>query len=114
MNCILNKTPINASTNRSIGGRAPSTYLQTLTRDISPERLADVLKAHWINPDYLSVDWVPEAIVERGQRMMKAIADAMGRTLQDPGEAIWKELESSGFARSERGLNSDAAAVGQG
>ena len=46
--------------------------------------------------------------------MMKAIADAMGRTLQDPGEAIGKELESSGFALSERGLDSAAAAVGQG
>ena len=112
MNCILNKTPINASTNRSIGGRAPSVYLQTLTRDISPERLTEVLKAHWINPEYLSVDWFPEVIVERGQRMMRGIADAMGRKLQDPSEAIWKELESSGFIRSERGLGSGSATKG--
>ena len=103
MNCIINKTPVNASTNRSIGGRAPSVYFRTLLRDISENRLEQTLKGHWINPEYFVLDWFPETMVDRACQMMRAIGDAMGRELQNPTEAVWNELGRSGFSRENRG-----------
>ena len=47
-NSVINKTPIDAETNRIIGGRAPSKYLprlqQDISQDISPVSLDDILK----------------------------------------------------------------------
>ena len=49
-NSIINKTPIDATTNRIIGGSAPSVYLRRLQNDISEEVLDRVLRSHWAPP----------------------------------------------------------------
>ena len=63
---IINKTPIDATTNKIIGGDAPSVYLPKLQKYMPSEKvdqaekateqrrgLDRVLEAHWINPEWL-------------------------------------------------------------
>jgi hypothetical protein len=51
INSVLNQTFINARTNRSIGGRAPSQYLGVIERDLKGGALAQVLRSHLIAPE---------------------------------------------------------------
>lgn len=53
VNCILNKTPIDASTNRSIGANAPSKYLPIIEKELKSNSLSEVLKSHYIDEDLL-------------------------------------------------------------
>ncbi len=56
--CIVNKTALSAASNRAIGGRAPSQYLQTIEREagISPDRMDELLASHLIDPHALRGD----------------------------------------------------------
>lgn len=51
-NSIVNKTPISAKTNRSIGGSAPSAYLSKLEKHagISLQRMDEILGSHLLDP----------------------------------------------------------------
>lgn len=55
---IVNKTALSARTNRSIGGRAPQSYLAALERsaEIAPSRMDEILRSHAIDPDALRRD----------------------------------------------------------
>ena len=100
-NSIINKTPIDAGTNRRIGGNAPSRYLSRLRNDISPDTLDQVLRAHWLNPELLAADKFAECFVERGQAMLDLVGRAMGKELTDGREAFWRVLNSAGFVEEE-------------
>ncbi len=78
---IINKTPINAETNRRIGGRAPSEYLPLLEKD-NP-KLDEVLRSHWLNPELLWTDNFSKSFMERGQLMLGLIGEAMGKEVSD-------------------------------
>ena len=95
---IINKTPIDANTNKKIGGNAPSAYLKRLEGNyIKLEVLRQVLRAHWLNPDSLAADQFAECFAERGAEMMKLIGQAMGKQLSDGRGVFWSALESAGF-----------------
>lgn len=94
---IINKTPIDAKTNRIIGGNAPSVYLKRLERDIKPDKLQQALRAHWLNPDLLAADQFAECFVERGEAMLELIGQAMGKPLSVGRGVFWSTLESAGF-----------------
>lgn len=96
-NSVINKTPIDALTNHIIGGRAPSSYLSRLERDIQPEILDRVLEAHWINPDLLRDDNFAEAFVQRGAAMMELISKAMGKSLPSGREVFQNALYQAGL-----------------
>lgn len=52
-NSVVNKTPLSARTNRTIGGRAPSEYIGALeggTHKILAERVDELLASHKISP----------------------------------------------------------------
>jgi hypothetical protein len=53
VNSALNQTLINARTNRTIGGRAPSEYLDLIERDLkgAPMSLSNVLRSHLITAE---------------------------------------------------------------
>ena len=78
-NSIINKTPIDAVTNRVIGGRAPSAYLPRLKNQNAG--LDQVLQSHWLNPDLLAEDKFSECFIERGEKMLYLIGKAMGREI---------------------------------
>ena len=97
-NSIINKTPIDATTNRIIGGRAPSTYLNRLQqRDIGSESLDRVLEAHWISPTLLRSDNFAEFFVQRGEVMMNLIGEVMGKDLSSGREVFQNALYRAGL-----------------
>ena len=94
---VINKTPIDAITNKIIGGNAPSVYLPRLERDISREKLQQVLKAHWIVPELLRSDKFAECFVERGEEMLELIGEAMGKNLPNGRDVFQDALKSAGL-----------------
>jgi hypothetical protein len=95
---IVNKTPISATTNRIIGGRAPSTYLARLQKDasIKPERMDQILATHVIVPELLRADDFDRFFQQRAQALLDRIKAATGKSAEqlagaaevgDPAEA---------------------------
>ena len=95
-NSIINKTPIDAKTNRIIGGNAPSRYLPKLLEENSEVR--QVLEAHWLNPDLLGSDNFAECFVQRGEAMLGLIGAAMGKQITGGQETFWAVLSGAGIA----------------
>jgi hypothetical protein len=85
-NSIVNKTALSASTNRMIGGDAPSSYLRRLQRDydIDEERMDGFLRTHLIEPDQLRTDDFLGMIVARGEALLAEIQEATGRSVGGP------------------------------
>ncbi len=93
-NSVINKTPIDARTNRIIGGKKPSAYLQKLDKEIS--NLDQVLKEHWLEPRVVRANNFSESFVKRGQEMFELINKAMGKPLVDGRKAFREALKSGG------------------
>lgn len=96
-NSIINKTPIDSTTNRIIGGAAPSRYLARLKEYIAPDRLRDVLESHWLNPDALADDDFATCFIERGEQMLGLIGSAMGKEISGGREAFRSALVRAGL-----------------
>ncbi len=96
-NSIINKTPIDAKTNHTIGGSAPSRYLGRLRKENG--ELNQVLDSHWIDSDLLEADKFSECFVQRGEAMLNLIGNAMGKQIAGGQEALWAILASAGFSR---------------
>ena len=97
-NSIVNKTPINAGTNKKIGGRAPSEYLLQLRQNMAASDLDAVLQSHLVNPDALSSDDFAEYFVDRGEALLKLIGEAIGKELPNGRETFREALNSAGLA----------------
>ena len=82
-NSIVNKTPISASTNREIGGSAPSKYLAKIEKkgEVDPETLDSYLTSHWIAPSLCRTDDFDQFIIDRAKKLLDAISAAMGKTV---------------------------------
>ena len=94
-NSVINKTPINAETNRIIGGQSPSRYCAKL--DQATDNLDRVLEAHKIRPELLRSDRFAELFVERGQSMFELINTAMGKQSRNSCESFKNALSSAGY-----------------
>ena len=99
-NSIINKTPIDASTNRKIGGVAPSIYLPRLKNDISVDDLYRVLRAHWINPESLAADQFAKCFVQRGEAMLELIGKVMGKPMPSGEDIFRNALNAAGLGQS--------------
>lgn len=82
-NSIVNKTPISASSNREIGGYAPSVYLGKLEKkgSVSPEDLDSYVETHWIDHNLLRSDDFQHFIIDRAKKLLVAIEQATGRKI---------------------------------
>ncbi|MGO7347438.1 DUF262 domain-containing protein [Rhizobium ruizarguesonis] len=84
-NSIVNKTPLASSTNRMLGGAAPSAYLGRLTKgnesnpSIAADRLAAILKSHEIDEELLLADNFTGFMDDRRSRLLAMIEAAMGK-----------------------------------
>lgn len=77
---IVNKTPLAASTNRSIGGAAPSKYLERIIQDEVPrEALVEHLQSHLILPEHLWTDDFDKYFENRQTALLHQIAIVMGK-----------------------------------
>ena len=93
---IINKTPIDARTNRIIGGKAPSEYLKQLQAHVPEGQLRGILESHWIGIGDLESDDFVKSFVARGQHMLDLIAAAMGKTVVDSRETLREALKREG------------------
>lgn len=112
-NSVINKTPIDARTNRIIGGNAPSLYLKRLSNDIRPDALQQVLRSHWINPELLAADQFAECFVTRGEAMLALIGRAMGKPIPNGSTTFREALESAGVVEEFDDPEDEHDAVGQ-
>ncbi len=81
-NSVINKTPIYASSNRSIGGHAPSVYLRTMAgKGLSEEKIVQAIESHKINFGYLSADNFEDYFIDRTKQILKCIEKAMGKSI---------------------------------
>ena len=93
---IINKSPIDARTNRIIGGNAPSRYLSRLKQ--GNDRIAQVLETHWLDSETLESDQFARCFVERGEAMLELVAHAMDKTITGGQDTFWGALSSAGVA----------------
>lgn len=89
-NSIINKTALSASTNRKIGGRAPSEYLQEIQEEskstLDKVKMDEILTSHLISAELLREDNFSGFIKDRQEALLDAIEKAME-------EKITPELE---------------------
>ena len=89
---IVNKTAISAVTNRTIGGVAPSKYLDAIEKraQIGAGHLDTLLKTHLVPPTYLRADDFDGFFAARRELLCELVEKAMGKTVPrdlDHGEA---------------------------
>lgn len=82
-NSIINKTAVSARTNRKIGGKAPSVYLQALERDANVDRtgMDEILRSHLIPVDKLRADDFAGFFKERAENLLRRIEAATGKSV---------------------------------
>lgn len=80
-NCVVNKTAIDAHTNRRIGGNAPTKYLAKIEsrEGVDPSELDAILRSHDIDPVALRQDDFATFFNRRFERLLKQIEEAMGK-----------------------------------
>jgi len=80
-NSIINKTPLSASTNRKIGGQAPSKYLLRIQEDaqIDDAAMDKILASHFICAGALRADDFKSFFKARKEALLEAIEKAMGK-----------------------------------
>jgi hypothetical protein len=87
MESFVNKTPISAKCNRSIGGQAPSKYLQRIQSlgDISEHHLDNLLQSHLVPADALRRDDFDGFYRARSAMLFNLIESAMGKPIAGDG-----------------------------
>lgn len=82
-NSIINKTPISYSTNREIGGVAPSKYLNKIENSGKATRaeIDSYLESHWLDVDCMRTDNFDQFIIKRAGKLLDAISEAMGKPI---------------------------------
>lgn len=111
---IVNKTPLAASTNRWIGGRAPSKYMPRLDEKagLTAAELDHIVGAHHIDPKLLRVDDFESFFQDRLNRLVVLAEAAMGNKVErdvseqptpddDRPESYEAEADDTGDATSD-------------
>jgi len=94
-NSIVNKTPLFYSTNRAIGGVAPSKYLKKIEveKNVDPNLINVFVSSHILKYEYLSSDDFDNFITDRASRILDLIENATGKKITDRGsEDVLKEF----------------------
>ena len=80
---IVNKTAISAVTNRTIGGSAPSSYLDVIEKraQISSDRLDTLLDHHLVPSAYLRSDDFDNFFATRRENLCELVEKATGKTV---------------------------------
>ena len=82
-NSVVNKSPITYSTNREIGGVAPSKYLSKIEAkgQVTSTVLDGYLKSHFLNVSYCRNDDFDAHIIDRAKQLLTLIEKATGKTI---------------------------------
>lgn len=91
-NSVINKTPLAASTNRFIGGDAPSRYLVRIEKlhGIASNTLDSFMSTHEIDPGLLRSDNFDAFLRTRATRLLTLIEDSTGKVVvgKDSDETV--------------------------
>jgi hypothetical protein len=81
-NCLVNRTPLSAKTNKKIGSKAPSAYLREFELSgTSAVRLDEMLRSHAIEPSMLRKDDFEGFFQARTSALLELIGKAIGKCL---------------------------------
>ena len=80
-NSILNKTPLSARTNRIIGGKAPSIYIEQLAKkaEVSEKTILSSIETHRVSISDLQNDDFESHLESRAVALLEQIKGAMGK-----------------------------------
>ncbi|MCA0435702.1 MAG: DUF262 domain-containing protein [Actinobacteria bacterium] len=109
---IVNKTVISARTNRTIGGVAPSRYLDHIERQakIPGQRLDDLLATHLVPAEALRADDFHRYFAERRESLCRLVEKAIGKPVQRDHSQGLDHEDSSQFDDNElEGASADTA-----
>lgn len=90
-NSVINKSPIYASSNRSIGGHAPSIYIGTMAnKGLDQQKIQEAIVSHKVNYDYLAADDFDAYFIDRAKSLLNRIEKATGKSIsgRDSEETI--------------------------
>lgn len=91
-NSVVNKTPLTYSTNREIGGAAPSVYLSKIESSgkVTTADLEKYVSSHWIDVSCCRNDDFNGHIISRAKMILGEIEKATGKTIsgKDSEEVI--------------------------
>lgn len=81
--CIINKTPLSARTNRIISGDAPSKYLPRIKKQtgVGDVEFESILKTHVLDPNHMLKDDFDSFFEDRKEQILRRIESAMGKTV---------------------------------
>ena len=106
-NCIVNKTALDAHTNRRIGGNAPSVYLSRIESGdhIAPQVLDGFLRSHDIDPLALRSDDFVRFFNQRFESLLRHASRAMGKPVnrrpnRDESPFVEQEVDIEQVVRS--------------
>jgi hypothetical protein len=91
-NSAVNKAPLSSKSNRLIGGKAPSVYLNAIEQkqQMAENRLDEILRSHRIDPTLLRSDSFEEFVRSRAGNLLDLIEGAMGKSIsgRDADEVV--------------------------
>jgi hypothetical protein len=81
-NCLVNRTPLSAKTNKIIGSKAPSAYLKEFEKQgTAVTSLEEIMRSHHIQLNILQCDNFETFFQARATALMELIGKAMGKNL---------------------------------
>ena len=82
-NSVVNKTPLSATTNRQIGGRAPSVYVPSIQSraGIEDETMTAILASHRIESELLRGDQYWRFFAQRAEALLSRIEHVMRKEI---------------------------------
>lgn len=100
-NSVINKTPISYSTNREIGGVAPSQYLSKIEKkgQVDTDTLNEYIGSHLINVDCCRSDNFDGFIIDRAKKILDEIEKSTGKAV--PGRDSDETIQSFGGSLKE-------------
>lgn len=81
---IVNKTPLSAQTNRTVGGSAPADYLKVIEKKagVDGARIDDVLGTHLVDAQALRATDFDAHFIRRREALVRLVEKALGKTVQ--------------------------------
>ena len=103
-NSVVNKTPLTYSTNREIGGVAPSKYLAKIEnkKQVTGNDLDNYIATHWIDVSCCRNDAFHHHIINRAKMLLKAIENATGKTISGKDSEEVKNSFGENLSESEK------------
>ena len=81
---IVNKTPLSAETNRTIGGSAPADYLKVIEKKarVDEDRVDGLLRTHLVDPQAMRASDFDAHFTRRREALVQLVGKAIGKAVQ--------------------------------